>query len=167
MKRLLMVFWVLALVLPGGVQAQDSGEPLKCSDQDTAAALQTAIDTLTAAQDQDAAAQYAAAVEAKVMLAALDSVCLGLDFEGVTATVHDPIYIPAGLYRVTATTSGFFILQGTILDGSCDEEYAYFNLMMDRATTGAQITFESQGCTMLWETSNISAPYSVTFEKLK
>lgn len=167
MSRFISLVLVAVFVLAASpVFAQDD-EPV-CSQDDLSTAISHAADLLDQALDApDSAAALDLLAEARTELLAAQQSCYSLDFEGTAATVHDPIYIPAGLYRVTATTPGFFILEGTILDGSCDEEYAFFALMADQATDGAQITFSSQGCTMLWETSNITAPYTVTFEKLK
>lgn len=165
-KRVALVLIILLALIASPVLAQED-EPL-CTPGDLSAAAEHSTALLTQALDApDAVIALDLLTEARMVLLAAQQSCYGLDFEGTVATVYDPITIPAGLYRVTATTPGFFQLMGTILDGSCDEEYAYYNLSRDEATTGAQITFNSQGCTMLWETANISAPYAVTFEKLR
>lgn len=169
MKHLIIVF-LIGLIIFGGstVKAQDGSQPLKCTAQDTQGVIQVASDALATAKDLDAAGQYDAAVNAKKALMTLDTICLGLDFEGNAEKVSDPVYVPKGIYRVTATTEGFFMLRPTILEGNCDPDgITLFNLSSGEGNTGAQAILKSEGCVALWEISNVSAPYSLKFEKMK
>jgi hypothetical protein len=163
MKRMLLLA-VIIFVLTGPVVSAQ--EEIQCPAADVEVAIATALDTLTAAQGQDATTQYAAAVQARSTLAALDSACLGLDFEGSDATVTDPVYVPAGIYRVAATTEGYMTVLPTILEGDCGSDF-YFILSAGEATEGAQAVFQSEGCSLIWEVSNVTEPFEVTFEKIK
>jgi hypothetical protein len=114
MKRIVMLL-VLALIFAAVPVAAQDDTGLQCGNADTQAALENALALLSNAQTGDVTAQYAAIVEARMALAAVDSLCLGLDFEGTAGTVHGPMYVPAGIYRVKVATTQFFIMQGTIL----------------------------------------------------
>jgi hypothetical protein len=159
---------VLAVLVIAPVRAQEGGE-LKCSLEDTSAALQTAADLIASVQGQDVAAQYAATVDIRAALTALDSACLGLDFEGSANLVSDIVYVPKGVYRVTVVTDGYFIMDFLLLDGDCKAtSYAgLFNVSSGEASTGAQSAFKSDGCSLIWQIENVTMPYKVTFEKLK
>ncbi len=169
MKRMVMLL-VLALVFAAIPVAAQDDVGLQCSDADTQAALENALALLGDAQASDVDVQYAAIVEARTALATVDSQCLGLDFGGTAGTVHGPLYVPAGIYRVKVATTQFFIMQGTILEGECgdayDGEFTVFTEMND-GEFEAEKVFKSEGCLALFETSNIFGPYTVTFEKLK
>jgi hypothetical protein len=166
---IILIVLCATLILAGSMaRAQDGGE-LKCTDADVSAAVDEALAGLQAAQGQDAATAYEATRQVKAELATLDSLCLGLDFEGsATNVVSDPVIIPAGVYRVTVTTNGYFMMSGTVLEGRCTDAINLFILSEGDAVTGAQAVLESEGCTVLWEISTVSAPpYTVTFEKIK
>ena len=160
MRRVIvLIVLVSLLVVAGIVQGQ---EPI-CSDEDVQAVIDEAL-TLLEGGD------YQSAVEARGKLAALDSVCLGLDFKGTAGSVHGPLDIPEGIYRVTIATNDFFIMKGTILEGECGDSYDGEFILFNEFGTGefeVEKILKSDGCSVLLETSNIFAPYTVTFEKLK
>ncbi|MBN1681266.1 MAG: hypothetical protein JW966_13345 [Anaerolineae bacterium] len=161
MKRVVVIAVVLMLALSTvPVRAQD-GE-LQCSQAD----IDAAIDEATALLQTG---EYADLVAARSVLAAVDSLCLGLDFEGDADMVSDPVYVPEGLYRVTVTTEKYFIMHVMKLEGSCGHASfgSLFNVGEGEANNGADSLLESEGCEALWDISNVSAPYTVTFEKLK
>ena len=169
MKRMAIVL-ILVLILTALPTAAQEDTGLQCSNADTQAALDKALALLGDAQAGDAAAQYAAIVEARTALAEVDSLCLGLDFEGTAGTVHGPLYVPEGIYRVKVATTKFFIMNGAVLEGECGDSYnGEFGLFneMSGGDFEAEKVFKSEGCTVLFETSNIFGPYQVTFEKLK
>jgi hypothetical protein len=167
-RSLVLVALLIFVFTIGSIHAQEGAE-VQCTSDDLNAALGPVIDQLTAAQTQDAAAAYESIVAARESLAALDSSCLGLDFEGTADTVSDPAYVPAGLYRVTVVTEGYFILKSLVVEGECEgTSYgSLFAVTEGRAKTGAQAAFKSDGCTVIWETSSVSAPYAVSFERMK
>lgn len=164
MYRLFLILLV-CLLLPGTATAQD-GDELQCSDADISAALDLALSQLQEAKSQEPGAALASIVDVRNVLAELDGQCLGLTLTGTASTVHGPVYVPEGTYRVSVTTYKFFIMHHTVLDGDCGDRYGIFNEMSDAEFT-AQVVFESAGCSALFETSNIFGPYTVTFEKLR
>ena len=155
MKRVILIIVVVLAGLVWPANAQEGETTLKCSDQDTSAALQTAADLIAGAQGQDVTAQYAAIVDARSALAAVDSACLGLDFQGSGMTVSDPVFVPAGIYRVTVTTADSFVMDATVLDGECEASsiMGLFTILGEDAANGAQAVFKSEGCLTLWEIS--------------
>ena len=154
--------WLCLMLLLLGSIASVHAQDEECDPAAVATASETAIGLLQTGE-------YGDLVEARGILAALDSVCLGLDFEGETETVSDPVVIPAGLYRVTVSGDTYFIMDVVPLEGECGaRSYGkLFNLMDDQVAAGAAAVLESEGCTAVWEISNIRGPYRVTFEKLK
>jgi hypothetical protein len=103
-------------------------------------------------------------------LLALRAGCSGLswnsDDEGMQPVIG-PVEIPEGLYRLTATTEGYIIVQHEIIDGECDEDYALFAESDGDATDGAQRTFNSAGCEVLITIDNVTEPWTLAFEKLR
>lgn len=165
----LIVILAALAVLPVPVSAQD-GLP-GCSDDEIAATLEEAADLLAQAQEQSGIDALDALIDVKATLAAVEH-CRGLDFEGDSLTVYDPVYVPEGIYRVTVTADGFFILHAIILEGVCDNreagtETSIFRISRGEATEGAQTTFISEGCLLLWQTDNVTDPYTVSFEKIR
>ncbi len=167
MKRLGLMILLFALLVGAPVTAQDTSAPLTCTAEDTAAATATALELLTGAQEQDVNAQYAAIIDARAVLAALDGVCLGLDFKGEAHDwVSDPIYVPEGIYRVKLDTIDDLIsIDMVMLEGEC--EGSFMNELFSLATGGAETVLKSSGCTLLWQVMYATEPYAVTFEKIK
>ena len=109
-------------------------------------------------------------MQVRTKLAEIDSTCLGLDLEGTAGTVHGPFYVPKGIYRVRVATESFFIMHGTLLEGECGDSYGGEFGLFNESGEGAfqaEKVLKSDGCLVLWETSNVFAPYTVTFEKLR
>jgi hypothetical protein len=165
MYKLILIFLAWLLVFPGVIYAQD-GDELQCSDADILAALDLALAQLQEAKSQEASAALASIAEVREMLAELDAQCFGLTFSGTASTVHGPVYVPEGIYRISVTAQKFFIMRHTVLDGDCGDPFSIFNEMGDGEFT-AQVVFESEGCSALFETSDIFGPYTVTFEKIR
>jgi hypothetical protein len=98
--------------------------------------------------------------------------CYGLTFtseqEGMQPVIG-PVSIPEGLYRATATTTGFMIAEVDPLEGQCSARGfgSLFNLSRDTAIDGAQAVFESSGCEALIAISNTREPWTLKFEKLR
>jgi hypothetical protein len=160
---------VLAALIIAPVKAQEGGE-LKCSVEDTTAVLQTASNLIAEAQGQDVTSQYATIVDLRAALAEIDSACLGLDFEGASNTASDPVFIPAGLYRATLTTDADanMDVDMIILDGACyPAGKNWETTLFDFVGGGSQVMLASEGCTLIWQTEFVHAPYKVSFEKLQ
>lgn len=65
-------------------------------------------------------------------------------------------------------------LEGLVLEGVCEgryeagDEFRLFSVDSDQdATEGLQAVFQSDGCTVVWNTWWVSSPYTATFEKLQ
>jgi len=122
----------------------------------------------TAAQTDPLPAALDALTALHNRLATSDAACRGLVFEQQNATVHGPLTIPPGTYRVTATTPGYFIADLQPLSGECDTpDYGNLFILSDgRAADGAQTIITSSGCTAIITTSNITDPYTLTISPL-
>lgn len=93
--------------------------------------------------------------------------CRGFYFEDSQATVIGPLDIPAGIYKTTVTTDGYFILRLTVLEGECDFSGLGFILSEGDAVDGADAIFESEDCRVVLETSNVTADWTLQFEPLQ
>lgn len=95
-----------------------------------------------------------------------------LIWSGGEATVIGPLDIPEGVYRATATTSGFIIVTVTALEGECGEGSGFFlspglfNESQGQATNGAESVFTSKGCRALIEVSNTQTPWVLEMVKV-
>jgi hypothetical protein len=168
MERILFIVIICLVIVTGTAGAQDSGDTIQCDPEQLQSSVGYIIADLQSAQDSgNLDTQYQGIVVAQGRLSVLNSLCLGLDFEGDREIVSDLVLVPEGIYRVTVTTPGYFIMRPTVIEGSCDPDgYSLFNLSDGEATSGAQAIFKSQKCAVLWEISNVTAPYKVTFEKM-
>lgn len=98
---------------------------------------------------------------------------IGLNFSGSELKVYDPITIPSGFYKATVTTTGSLIIYGDVLSGTCDEysqagdQWLFAAYSSGDANSGAEFTFGSDNCQVMWEIDLVTAPYTVTFEKLQ
>lgn len=94
-----------------------------------------------------------------------------LSFSGDKDTVIGPVDIPAGTYRATATTAGYIIVHISALSGECGagtrgSSDRLFSNSEGEATNGAESILISKACNALLEVSNITAPWTLEFEKL-
>jgi hypothetical protein len=94
-----------------------------------------------------------------------------LIFSGNEATVIGPVEIPAGIYRATATTGGFIIVSVTATAGECGAGTGFlspglFNQSAGQATNGAEAIFTSEGCTALFEVSNVQQSWTLELVKV-
>ena len=168
MKRIgVVVLAALLLVSAVSVWAQDDA-PV-CDAAATADMLAGLVEALRTADSpieaigavRDAATEAAAA-------------CSGLNFnsddEGLMPVIG-PVEIPEGLYRVTLTTEGYFIMHIDPLSGNCGEGRMFsgsaYNLMAGDAKDGAQVVINSEGCEALFSISNVTKPWTLSFEKLR
>lgn len=171
MFRLLVALLVCLLVLPEVASAQDGDEP-QCIEENVSAAIDHALAQLREAKAQDISTALATLGSVRSMLAELDAQCRGLAFSGTTGVVHGPVTVPEGIYRIIVTADRYFIMSSLVLEGACShgfaDEVAIFNEMQGEAGEfAAEKIFKSEGCSALFETSNIQGPYTVTFEKIQ
>ena len=161
--RRVMVLIVLVSVLIGVVSAQ-AQEP-QCSDEDVQAVIDEALAVLSGGG-------YESTIQARQVLAQADVMCLGLDFEGTTDMVGEPVYVPEGLYRATLEINGdendWMDTDLLVLEGDCYEGTRSGNVdLFDWASSGDESVLTSEGCTVIFVTEYTTAPYTVIFEKLK
>jgi len=95
--------------------------------------------------------------------------CIGMKFSGENAKLLGPIELPAGLYRVTLTTNGYFIAKLEIIDGDCSGTGlgALYGIFEGQASDGSETLIKSSGCTTLIDTSNVTDPWTLTIEPLQ
>jgi hypothetical protein len=169
---LVLVLALVMVVLP--VKAQDTA--LSCD----AATLTAVSDALTAANDAARAAIAAgdlsgainglANASARVQI--MQATCAGLAFAGDAATVVGPVELAEGVYKATATTDGFMIVNITALSGECGAGNKLFMtpglfiLSKGQAANGAETVLFSAGCTALLEVSNVQSGWALRLEKL-
>lgn len=172
MKRLPILVLVLALLVPATAHAQGD-DTLQCTGDEITTALTNALTALQDAQALTGPDLLTALRDVRLTLAALDSTCTGLHFEGRNQVVFDPMTIPPGIYRVTVFTEGALMVQGTILEGQCGdygEVGDTVNLIIVAEASddqGAQTVFKSEGCQILWETVLATGPFRITFEQMQ
>jgi hypothetical protein len=174
MERLMhrfALFLLVCMLLPAGVTSAQDGDELQCSDSDIYAAIDLALAQLEEARSQDASTALASIVGVRAMLAELDAQCLGLTFSGKGSTVHGPVYVPQGIYRLSATTPGTaIILHGFVLEGECGDrpsDKLYILNEFGGGAVSAETVFRSKGCTLLFETSNVRQSYILVLEKIR
>ena len=103
--------------------------------------------------------------EAASAISRVRAACAELSFAGNNAKLIGPIELEPGYYRVRVTTDAFFIAEVEVMSGTCDDGLL-FALSRGEATEGAEALFDSEGCTILVDTDNVSAPWSLVFERL-
>ena len=155
MKRLLVIIMLFTFI-PGAAAQEE--EPA-C---DPAALATTYTEQLATAETlEDLAA-------VQNLIASDVAACAGLAFEGTSGVVIGPIDIPEGVYKVVVVTEGYFIATEIVLEGEC--EFAGFmgiNISSGGASEGTEVVFQSSGCEALLETSNVTAPWTLEFQKIK
>lgn len=167
MKRLLPILAIL-LFAAFLALAQDSAYSA-CEDlAERIGSIQAAAAELDAASPE--LSEEIATLQAEIT--ALDAECRGLSFSSEAdgrQPVIGPIILEEGVYRFTATTVGFLIVQGTALDGDCDREIrAPFILSQGDAVDGAQTVIDLEDdCEFLLEFSNVTENWTFTIEKLR
>lgn len=166
MRKSIIFLAITLLLLCGSLTSSRAQGPTPtpnpdCKPADTIKALAALKSTGDKDKDIDAL------VKAKQSIDAMYSTCRGLSWKGTTvAKLIGPFDLPEGVYKATATTAGFLIIHIKVLSGDC-EETSLFNLSDGEATTGSETTYESSGCKILLEPSNISAPWKLTIEPLQ
>ena len=169
-----MKLWVvlavalMLAVLP--VAGQDETETVEgCEAAALADVLAELVEAVREAEDV-AGALRAVAVAAGTAAAVCDDLAFSSEEDGLLPVIG-PVTIPEGIYRVTVTTEGYFILRSDALEGECgDGQYftpGIFNLSRGSAVDGAQMVFHSAGCETLLSVSNVTDPWVIGFEKLR
>jgi hypothetical protein len=171
----LLVAWGLLMLVPGllaghvgAVHAQGD----ECPPEYLAAQVEDAITALQAVNVTQPDAVLDTFDRLRLQFAAVHSLCRGWSFSDVGPRVYDPMRFPQGFYRVTVTTEGYFILRGYIIQGKCADieptnSLVLLNVTRGEAANGAQALLPSGQCTIIWETSNVSEPYELSFEMIE
>lgn len=166
-KATLLILVVLAVITP--VYAQEPVEP-RC----TKAQIQTMIEminggTSALVEEQDMPTVWQVISGLNGPFRRLYTLCNPLVFEGDSQQVIGPVSIPAGLYRAILVTDGYFIAAIEPVDGECaaTDIFGLFNISSGNATEGAESLLESDGCEALIVTSNVTAHWTLEFEKIR
>jgi hypothetical protein len=96
------------------------------------------------------------------------ALCNPLFFEGTNQQLIGPITIPAGVYRAILTTEGFFAAKLEVLDGECEADgvFGLYLINAGQANDGAEVLVRSEGCETLIGTNNVTAEWTLEFEKI-
>lgn len=86
-----------------------------------------------------------------------------------TMPVLGPLQFEDGRYKITLKTEGFFIASLETVDGNCESNslFGLYNISAGQASQGAQTLITTQDCIALITTTNINAPWTLTFEPLQ
>lgn len=159
MKRLMLIVVLLSVFVPT-THAQD-GES-ECDVEAAQTALETALDELDGADDP-----LEVISEARRELARIENGCLGLPhFEGDKDTVEAPYEIDEGIYTVRVESNGFVAIVVRELDGECGPTVGNLIVSLSQGDGSGEALFISEGCTAAFEIRNVSAPYTIIWEKL-
>lgn len=126
-------------------------------------------DGQTALQDGDVRTWLDNLRAMSILSSSLRAFCDGYHFEGDAegrnSEVIGPVTFAPGIYTITATTAGYFILHLTPMSGNCEDRDVRFNFTAGDGDNGAQIVFrvEDEPCVGLLEASNLSAPWTLEF----
>lgn len=168
MKAFKVVLLILLVVLVGATLAQD--EEAEACDYAALAARLTEVGEGLEASEDPAADLMALQTEITFLQASCSGLAFDSEIEGLQPVIG-PIEIPEGLYRVTVTTAGYFIMGVDPLDGECGPRDGFstnvMNVSRDTATEGAEALVDSAGCEALLVIENTTDPWTLTFEKLR
>jgi hypothetical protein len=158
---LLMIIVVLTLPIVA-ISAQENPDCNPASVIDSASKLKSTGDT---------AKDIAALKELSIAISKQNIACNGLKFEGNAAKIIGPFDLPKGMYKTTVTTKGFFIAELKVLDGECGtgsfSNHLYNMMNMELKELSEEAFLESEGCRLIIQTSNVSAPWVLTIEPLE
>jgi hypothetical protein len=98
---------------------------------------------------------------------AQNAVCNGFTFTGKGEKLVPAFTLPKGLWKVTAKSPGYLIVDARSLEGSdCEvgKEVGLFNLDREQATEGAETTFDIEvDCRMILSVSNTRTNWTIGF----
>ncbi len=161
----ILLFFILALTTPLSSSAQGQPTPTKNPDCKPAALIEKAAKLTSSKDDKkdlDALLKLAADISAQ------NIACNGLKFSGSGNKLLGPFDLPEGTWKLTVTTKGYFIAKAKTISGECDDDtISSFLFMSGQASDGAGEVVESKGCRLTIAISNISAPWTLTFEPLE
>lgn len=104
-------------------------------------------------------------------ISAANVACNGLTFSGKGNKVLSPFVLPKGLYKVTATTKGFFILDVQSVAGSdckAGVKENLFNFFKGQGDDGSETSLNIENdCRIILTTSNATDTWKLTFESIQ
>jgi hypothetical protein len=128
------------------------------------------LNQAVAVVDTEDVAQVLASMEAlQQTITATRAACAGLAFSSAelgNQPVIGPLEIPNGAWVVTVTTDGYYIAEVTTLAGDCDESHLFIE-SAGTSTNGTSKVITTAGCRMLIEISNVTEPWTLTFEQVE
>lgn len=102
-----------------------------------------------------------------------NALCNGYTFTGKGEKIVPAFILPKGLWKVTAKSPGYLIVDARSLEGVGSECEAgkvvgLFNLDREQATEGAETSFDIEvDCRMILEVSNTRTNWTIGFEPLE
>ena len=120
--------------------------------------------------DTEDVAQVLASMQAlQQTITSTRAACAGLAFSSEelgNQPVIGPLDIPDATWVVTTTTDGFYTAKVTSLAGDCAENLL-FNEFSGTSTNGTSKVISTTSCRMLIEISNVTEPWTLTFEEVE
>lgn len=118
----------------------------------------------------DAKKDIATLLKLSAAIDAQNIACNGFTFSAKVRKVFPSFELPKGVYKMTAATNGFIILDLNPLSGECGEGQ-YFDTSIFNESASPNAKYEaliySNGCKAIITTDNTSAPYVITIEPLE
>jgi hypothetical protein len=120
----------------------------------------------------DAKADLAALLKVRDAISQANVDCNGWTFSAKTGSkLIGPFILPKGVYKITATTTGYLIVRVQQVDPECDQyktDYGIVNVAKGEANDGAESieTFENT-CKIFLQPDNVSAPWTLTIEPVQ
>ncbi len=101
--------------------------------------------------------------------------CNGMTFQKSGAKIVGPIDLPAGTFKTTVTTKSMgFIAELRVTKGSCTASgtmgasgYLYLVMNIEQKQVEEENLIDSQGCTAIIVTSNVTGDWTLTIEPLQ
>jgi hypothetical protein len=121
----------------------------------------------------DAKKDMAALSKLSADIQAQNAVCNGFNFTGKGEKIVPAFTLPKGLWKVTAKSPGYLIVDARSLEGEGSECEVgkivnLFNLDREQATEGAETSFDIEvDCRMILEVSNTRTNWTIGFVTLE
>ncbi len=158
-----IVLLASALVAPNPSVAQDKP---KC---DPAAVIKMANALKSGGNSE---ADMTALIKLQTAISEANIACNGMKFSGNSAKLIGPFDLPAGIYRVTVTTTSHFFAELKVLSGKCDTGHGFDTILLvvvniDGTKRSDEAILQSEGCNLVIKTSDILKPWQLTIEPLQ
>jgi len=168
-KIRLLITLALIVIFPFFVAPADAQDnlPVQCNPTGFFNVFSTILPKNSAALETDMYLKFLR--ELRVLLDSQWLLCNGMTFSGNGAKLLGPIDLPAGLYRVTLTTTGYFSAKLEVITGDCESTglIGLYGIFEGQANEGSETLIKSSGCTTLIDTSNVTDTWTLTIEPLQ